>query len=149
MYYKCFQALDFYAKFGYPEFPAYTAENLTMEAIPMSVIQFPVIDLQRTGANIVRLRQARGLSVRDLQQYFGFEEPVAIYKWQKGQSLPTVDNLFALSTLLGVPMNEILVESNIQKVDFSSAEQQAEACCSPHFWGKNRVQWVWQNVEAA
>lgn len=115
----------------------------------MSVIQFPVIDLQRTGENIVRLRQARGLSVRDLQQYFGFEEPVAIYKWQKGQSLPSVDNLFALSALLGVPMNEILIESNIRKVDFSSAEQQAEACCSVHFGTEYRVQWVWQNIEAA
>lgn len=134
---------------GYSGISAAYAEILTMEAIPMSVIQFPVIDLQRTGENIVRLRQARGLSVRDLQQYFGFEEPVAIYKWQKGQSLPSVDNLFALSALLGVPMNEILIESNIRKVDFSSAEQQAEACCSVHLFAKYRVQWVWQNIEAA
>ena len=48
---------------------------------------FPVIDLPATGANILRLRQTRGLSVRDLQRYFGFEEPQAIYKWQRGQSL--------------------------------------------------------------
>lgn len=70
---------------------------------------FPVIDLTATGANILRLRKARGLSVRELQQFFGFEEPQAIYKWQRGQSLPTVDNLYALSALLGVPMNDILV----------------------------------------
>ena len=43
---------------------------------------FPVIDPVATGANIVRLREDRGLSVRDLQTYFGFEEPRAIYKWQ-------------------------------------------------------------------
>ena len=49
---------------------------------------FPVIDPVATGANIVRLRTERGLSVRDLQVYFGFEEPQAIYKWQKGKSLP-------------------------------------------------------------
>ena len=41
---------------------------------------FPVIDPVATGANIVRLRIQRGLSVRDLQAYFGFEEPQAIYK---------------------------------------------------------------------
>lgn len=52
---------------------------------------FPVIDPVATGANIVRLRQERGLSVRDLQAFFGFEEPQAIYKWQRGQSLPSVD----------------------------------------------------------
>ena len=41
---------------------------------------FPVIDLVATGENIARLRKARGLTVRDLQQWFGFEEPQAIYK---------------------------------------------------------------------
>ena len=57
----------------------------------MSMIQFPVIDPVATGANICRLRKDRGLTVRDLQHYFGFEEPQAIYKWQRGQSLPSVD----------------------------------------------------------
>ena len=65
----------------------------------MSMIQFPVIDPVATGANICRLRKDRGLTVRDLQHYFGFEEPQAIYKWQRGQSLPSVDNLYALSAL--------------------------------------------------
>ena len=78
----------------------------------MSVIQFPVIDPVATGANICRLRKDRGLTVRDLQQYFGFEEPQAIYKWQRGQSLPSVDNLYALSALLQVPMNEIIISTS-------------------------------------
>lgn len=72
---------------------------------------FPTIDMQATGENIIRLRKAHGLSVRELQHYFGFEEPQAIYKWQQGKSLPSVDNLFALSQLLGVSMNEILVQT--------------------------------------
>ena len=46
---------------------------------------FPVIDLVATGENIQRMRLERGLSVRDLQAYFGFEEPRAIYKWQRGR----------------------------------------------------------------
>ena len=70
---------------------------------------FPVIDPVATGANILRLRRERGLSVRDVQQWFSFEEPRAIYKWQSGRTLPTVDNLYALSALLDVPMNEILI----------------------------------------
>ena len=56
---------------------------------------FPVIDLAATGNNIRRLRIERGLTVRDIQSYFGFEEPRAVYKWQNGESLPTVDNLYA------------------------------------------------------
>ena len=66
---------------------------------------FPVIDVAATGNNIRRLRLERGLSVRDLQSFFGFEEPQAIYKWQRGESLPSVDNLYALGNLLEVPMD--------------------------------------------
>ena len=50
---------------------------------------FPVIDLAATGNNIRRLRIERGLTVRDIQSYFGFEEPRAVYKWQNGESLPS------------------------------------------------------------
>lgn len=115
----------------------------------MSVIQFPVIDSKATGANIVRLRQKRGLSVRDLQSFFGFEAPQAIYQWQHGQSLPSVDNLFALSELLGVPMNEILVSTN--RIDhIASFERQAEACRSGISWGEYLwTQGAWQNFEVA
>ena len=70
---------------------------------------FPVIDMVATGKNIVRLRQACGLSVSDVQKYFGFDAPQAIYKWQKGQTLPSVDNLLALSYLFEVPMDELLI----------------------------------------
>lgn len=98
----------------------------------MRNIMFPTIDLAATGANITRLRKDRGLSVRDLQSYFGFEEPVAIYKWQKGATLPTVDNLYALSALLDVPMNEILVSTK-PKLNIITREEQAAACSSVVF----------------
>ena len=91
---------------------------------------FPVIDLAATGENITRLRKDRGMTVRDLQSWFGFEEPQAIYKWQKGKSLPTVDNLYALSKLLDVPMEEILVPCKPQ-LNIAKDGQQAEVCCPP------------------
>ena len=97
----------------------------------MSMKTFPVIDLVATGSNIRRLRMARGLTVRDLQSYFGFEEPRAIYKWQKGESLPTVDNLYALGILFEVPMDQILVP--VKAKLHIVGEQQAEPCCSNLF----------------
>lgn len=104
----------------------------------MYVNTFPVIDLVATGDNIRRLRLERGMTVRDLQDYFGFEEPRAIYKWQKGESLPTVDNLYALGNLLEVPMEQILVPTRSQL--HIVKEQQAVTCCSNHFgyWGYGR-----------
>lgn len=71
--------------------------------------EFPVIDPIATGKNILSLRQEKGLSVKDLQEYFGFDEPQAVYRWQYGKTLPSVDNLYALSALLDVPMERILV----------------------------------------
>lgn len=91
---------------------------------------FPVIDPVATGENIVRLRKARGLTVRDVQNWFGFEEPQAIYKWQKGRSLPTVDNLYALGALLDVPMEEILVARRPQ-LNIVHNGQQDGTCCPP------------------
>ena len=94
--------------------------------------QFPVIDPVATGENILRLRQARGLSVRDLQAYFGFEEPQAIYKWQRGKSLPSVDNLYALVALLCVHLDEILIPTQ-ENPNLNVFEQQTNTCCSVLF----------------
>ena len=72
-------------------------------------VTYPVIDVEKTGKNIQRLREQRGLSVNDVREFMGFGDPQAIYQWQKGISLPNVDNLCALSKLLDVPMDDILV----------------------------------------
>ena len=69
----------------------------------------PVIDMVKTGRNIGRLRKQAGLSVRDLQDIFGFATPQAIYKWQQGAALPTLDNLVVLAAVLQVRLDDILV----------------------------------------
>ena len=107
----------------------------------MYLNQFPVIDLPATGANIRRLRQTKGLSVRDLQQFFGFEEPQAIYKWQRGQSLPTVDNLYALSALLDVPMNDILVAADLPELHICTMSGRPEPAAHPF---DPRTWWAWR-----
>ena len=71
--------------------------------------EFPTVNLRATGQNIIRLRKTNGLSVKQIQEFFGFEQPQAIYKWQRGECLPSVDNLFALSKLLGTSIDGILV----------------------------------------
>ena len=73
------------------------------------MVNLPVIDMVRTGQNIGRLRKQAGLSVKDLQDIFGFATPQAIYKWQQGVALPTIDNLVVLAAVLQVRMDDILV----------------------------------------
>ena len=85
-------------------------------------MDFPAIDPVKTGDNITKLRKAAGLSVhdvqaafafnytiREIQGAFGFENPQAIYKWQNGTALPSVDNLVCLAALLRVRMDDILI----------------------------------------
>ncbi|MGN0745894.1 MAG: helix-turn-helix domain-containing protein [Aristaeellaceae bacterium] len=69
----------------------------------------PAVNLALTGQNIRALRKQRGLTVKDLQDIFGFATPQAIYKWQQGVNLPTVDNLVVLASVFDVPMERILV----------------------------------------
>lgn len=70
---------------------------------------FPCIDPVATGARIKELRIEKQLSVRDISNYMGFEEPQAVYKWQRGEALPTIDNLYALSRLLDTTMDNIVL----------------------------------------
>lgn len=73
------------------------------------MITMPTINMVATGRNITRLREQVGFTVKDLQDVFGFATPQAIYKWQQGAALPTVDNLVVLSAVFDVAIDDILV----------------------------------------
>lgn len=75
----------------------------------------PTINMAATGINIAKMRQAAGLTVKDLQQIFGFATPQAIYKWQNGTAMPTIDNLVILASVFGCKIDDLLVvETNNQ-----------------------------------
>ena len=72
----------------------------------------PSIDLAATGIRITQLRLQTGLTVRDLQDIFGFNTPQAIYRWQRGLTLPTLDNLVVLAAVFGTTLDEIIIRAN-------------------------------------
>ncbi len=84
------------------------------------MITLPAIDMVATGRNIQVMRQQAGLSVKDLQDYFGFATPQAIYKWQHGAAMPTIDNLVALAMIFGVSMDDIIVVDADARVRISA-----------------------------
>ncbi|MBE5857758.1 MAG: helix-turn-helix transcriptional regulator [Lachnospiraceae bacterium] len=69
---------------------------------------YPTIDMKATGRNIKRIMRAKGISVKEVQKYLGLSAPQGIYHWLDGRSMPTVDNLYALSELFRTPMDEII-----------------------------------------
>ena len=70
--------------------------------------QYPVIDMAATGRNIRRIMDSRSISVRELQKYLGLAAPQSIYRWFDGQSVPTIDNLYAMSELFCVPIDALI-----------------------------------------
>ena len=84
------------------------------------MVNLPTIDMTGTGQNINRLRKQAGLSVKDLQDIFGFATPQAIYKWQQGVALPTIDNLVVLAAVLQVRLDDILVTDTAAQIQISA-----------------------------
>ena len=72
------------------------------------MVEYPVIDLRSTGARINELRRERGITVDELRIYLGMNNPNSIYKWFRGEVLPTLENMYALSVILEVPMDDII-----------------------------------------
>ena len=84
------------------------------------MITMPAIDMVATGRNIAKMRQNAGLTVKDLQVFFGFATPQAIYKWQHGTAMPAIDNLVALAMIFGVTMDEIIVVDTDTRAQISA-----------------------------
>ena len=72
------------------------------------MVEYPVIDLHSTGARINELRRERGITVDELRIYLGMNNPNSIYRWFRGEVLPTLENMYALSVILEVPIDDII-----------------------------------------
>lgn len=68
-----------------------------------------MINLEKTGKNINRLRKEKNLSMRDLQRMIGLETLNAVYNWTNGRRLPSIDNLVILADIFGCHIDDILV----------------------------------------
>ena len=72
-------------------------------------MKYPVLNVKATGARIKELRKEKHLRVDEISSFMGFESSQAVYKWQRGECLPTIDNLYALSYLFETSIDSILI----------------------------------------
>ena len=72
---------------------------------------FPIIDRKATGIRLREIMDQRGLGARELQEYLGLASVQSVYHWLNGLSMPTVDNLYALSRLFEVPIDAMVCGS--------------------------------------
>ena len=69
---------------------------------------FPTINLRETGVNLHRIMDKRGITPKDIKEFLNLGSIQTVYNWFNGLNMPTVDNLYALSQLLQVTIDEII-----------------------------------------
>ncbi len=89
----------------------------------------PVIDKKKTGIHLRRIMDDRGLSVKDVQQYLSLGSVQSVYHWLNGLSMPTIDNLYALSELFQIPVDDMLC-GNRRHVPAKKYHSQFERLCT-------------------
>ena len=72
-------------------------------------MDYPVIDPVGTGTNIKLLIKNSGNTIAGVGRMLGIADMSTMYKWLRGDALPGIDNMLALSILLDVAINDILV----------------------------------------
>ena len=73
----------------------------------------PVIDMRATGMNIKQMIKNKGFKISDVQARCGFHTPQAIFKWLRGDSVPSIDNLVILSDMFGVTIDQIIIVTRV------------------------------------
>ena len=68
----------------------------------------PEYDMKVVGRNLKRLRRANHLSVDDVREYLCLGSVQAVYKYEKGESYPQADTMFALMELYGATLYDIV-----------------------------------------
>lgn len=94
----------------------------------------PYIDMEKTGERLKRKIKEQGYMVKDIQEYLQLACPQAIYRWYKGQILPSVDNLLMLSRLLGVHMEDLLVIGACEKEGEPEESTERIVHCELYVW---------------
>ena len=71
--------------------------------------RFPVVDMKGTGDNIKQMLRENELSIPECQHILGLNSPNSIYKWFRGDSVPSIDNLIMLARMFNTKIDDILV----------------------------------------
>lgn len=83
---------------------------------------FPLINKRETGINLRRIMDMHGITAKDIQQYLELGCVQSVYRWLNGQSMPTIDNLYALSEFLKVPIDAIVCGNRMSVIPVMYSE---------------------------
>lgn len=69
----------------------------------------PTVNMTATGSNIKALIKENGLKITEIQKIYGMNTPQSIYKWMRGEMLPSIDNLVVLAHILNTSIDKLII----------------------------------------
>lgn len=69
----------------------------------------PGIEMTRTGNWLRCVCSCKQISVKKLCEYVGLGSSQSVYGWFCGKTLPSLDNFYALSQVLHMPLDELII----------------------------------------
>lgn len=66
------------------------------------------VNMEAVGERIRTIRKQRNISMKSMEDFFGISAQ-SLYKWERGASLPEIQNLVALSKFFGVSIDSLLI----------------------------------------
>ncbi len=73
-----------------------------------------ILDPVATGKRIKEIRKKKHVTVSQICDHLGLYSEQAVYKWQRGESMPSTNNWIALLNLLGVPFEDVAMQKSIE-----------------------------------
>ena len=115
--------------------------------------QYPVIDKVKTGKQLKQLIKNKGYTIKDIQQYLSLSCIQTIYRWFDGINIPSVDNLYALSVLLQVPIDRLIIgnkeEDNRYTLMKCLNNRQKRIWTYFLYMNENAVSWILNSMTTA
>ena len=93
----------------YLHFCVLSVHFLDVEVVQKGYDIMITVNMAATGANIKNMMKARNIKVKDVQAVCGFGTPQAIFKWMRGDCMPTIDNMLIIADMFGCTMDDIVV----------------------------------------
>ena len=71
-----------------------------------------LINIRETGHHLKMLCEQNNVTAALIQNIFQFKSPQTIYRWFRGETLPSVEYLLILAELFNQPLEELLILNN-------------------------------------
>ena len=69
--------------------------------------------MKKSCEKIRELCRSKGVTPQVIRKELQLESVQTVYKWFAGQNIPSIDNLVALSRLLDVSLDELIVTNDV------------------------------------